>query len=217
MRLLILSVLLGVALAATGVDVSQLVSVSTFNCLKSSGFGDFVVARGYQEGGYPDPNVCSTIANARSAGIPYHDVYLFPCVQCGNGAGQLTDLYNHLLGCGFDYKNGAFGMVWLDIESGGWYSSTSSNQNFFNELVQGCKSVPLVCGVYTNANEWSSLMGSSFCGGANAGLPLWWAYWDGLQNMNAWKPFACWNSANVKQYYGDKTVCSFDVDEDWYA
>ena len=42
--------------------------------------------------GHPDPNAKYSIDSARAAGIEYVDVYMFPCPQCGNAAGQVKDM-----------------------------------------------------------------------------------------------------------------------------
>jgi len=42
--------------------------------------------------GEVDPNASGNIGNARAAGIPYVDVYMFPCPKCGNPSGQVKDM-----------------------------------------------------------------------------------------------------------------------------
>lgn len=90
-----------------GIDVSSSISVDTFNCLKNSGF-DFVIVRAYQSickyayvhimyfticVGSPDHNAPGTIRNARSAGIKYVDVYMFPSPRCSRSATeQVNDM-----------------------------------------------------------------------------------------------------------------------------
>ena len=69
----------GSSTAYYGVDVSALTSSSAFSCLKSSGLGTFSINRGYQSSGKVDSNVCNNLNNAKSAGVAYRDVYLFPC------------------------------------------------------------------------------------------------------------------------------------------
>ena len=41
--------------------------------------------------GSVDPNVVVNIKNARAAGIPYVDVYLFPCPKCAKSASEQVD------------------------------------------------------------------------------------------------------------------------------
>src|SRR3989338_7712327 len=51
-----------------GVDVSQLLSTSSWSCLKGKGYS-FGIPRIYQSTGNPDPNGPQNVANAHSAGI----------------------------------------------------------------------------------------------------------------------------------------------------
>merc|ERR1712173_412497 len=41
--------------------------------------GDFTVTRAWRSYGSFDPNSITNLANAKAAGIPYNDVYMFPC------------------------------------------------------------------------------------------------------------------------------------------
>lgn len=41
--------------------------------------------------GSVDPNAVVNIKNARAAGIPYVDVYLFPCPKCAKSASEQVD------------------------------------------------------------------------------------------------------------------------------
>ena len=61
-----------------GVDVSEVISSSSASCFKNAGL-HFVIPRGYRSTGSVDPNVCTSLKAASSAGISVRDVYLFPC------------------------------------------------------------------------------------------------------------------------------------------
>ena len=76
--------------ATLGVDLSTLTTSTAFKCLKNSGY-EFVIVRGYQSYGQPDPNAIHTIANAREAGFKYIDVYMFPCPKCSKSASQQVE------------------------------------------------------------------------------------------------------------------------------
>jgi len=54
------------------------VSVGTWQCIKNNGYS-FGIPRAYCSYGGVDPNGKQNVNNARAAGIPYVDVYLFPC------------------------------------------------------------------------------------------------------------------------------------------
>ena len=72
-----------------GVDVSQLTSSSSFNCMVNNGYS-FAIVRVYCSSGHTDSNGPSSIANAWAGGMSYVDGYIFPCYSCGNPAGQVS-------------------------------------------------------------------------------------------------------------------------------
>ena len=59
-------------------DHSTLQSVATQQCWKTNGM-TFVIPRAYMSYGAFDTNGRTNVANARAAGIPYVDIYMFPC------------------------------------------------------------------------------------------------------------------------------------------
>lgn len=79
---------LGVALATTGVDVSQLTSSSSWSCAKNYGY-NFACVRVYKSSGAVDSNGPTNINNAWKAGMAHVDGYIFPCYSCGDAAGQV--------------------------------------------------------------------------------------------------------------------------------
>ena len=111
LTLLTLLTLIPCAFAITGVDVSTAVSQKQWTCLQGPGGQgpvEFAVARVYTETGHVDSTGVGSIKAARAAGIKYVDGYIFPCVSCGNPAGQVSAAHS---ACG-----SACGMLWLDIE-----------------------------------------------------------------------------------------------------
>ena len=52
-----------------GVDISSAVGSSTASCLASSTYKSFIIPRGFKSTGSVDTNVCTTLNNAKSAGI----------------------------------------------------------------------------------------------------------------------------------------------------
>ena len=60
-----------------GVDVSQLFSTSTYQCMKSNGY-QFAIIRGYCSFGGLDTHAVQSLTNAKSAGL-ITDIYMFPC------------------------------------------------------------------------------------------------------------------------------------------
>jgi hypothetical protein len=43
-------------------------------------------------------------------------------------------------------------------------------------------------------------------------LPLWYAHYDGKASFSDFSSFGGWKTPYAKQYMGDYTLCSFDVD-----
>jgi hypothetical protein len=69
--------LISQASCTLGVDVSQLFSTATYQCMKSNGY-EFAIIRGYCSYGGPDANVVQGLKNAKAAGL-ITDIYMFPC------------------------------------------------------------------------------------------------------------------------------------------
>lgn len=126
------------------------------------------------------------VRDARAAGIPYVDVYLFPCYRCGNPATQVRDTANSIKG---------YGMIWLDIEvraphgpapaanrqycnrcpvwrarltgrrSWGrvpqgtqyWSSSHTNNRNFISGMISEAEKLGVKLGIYTSKSQWEPI------------------------------------------------------------
>ena len=52
----------------------------------------------------------------------------------------------------------------------------------------------------------------SWCYPEQQGLVLWYAHYDNNPSFSDYTEFGCWSKPNIKQYAGDKYVCSFDWD-----
>jgi len=79
--------------ATYGVDLSTLASSSSYTCLRNNGMS-FAIPRAYCSFGGCDGNINANLANAHAAGMPYVDVYMFPCR--GKSA---TDQVNQMFSC----------------------------------------------------------------------------------------------------------------------
>eukprot|EP01088_Endostelium_zonatum_P001209 TRINITY_DN11507_c0_g1_i1.p1 TRINITY_DN11507_c0_g1~~TRINITY_DN11507_c0_g1_i1.p1 ORF type:complete len:229 (+),score=50.44 TRINITY_DN11507_c0_g1_i1:44-688(+) len=207
--LLVVALSVAVCLGAVGVDVSQFTSESSFQCLNQRGF-NFAIVRGFDSTGRVDPNCVGSIANAWAAGFAHVDVYMFPCYSCGNPAGQMLSLVNHLSNGGARY-----GTIWVDIEGPGtyWGSSTYENTQFIAGLLAEGASSGATIGVYTSKSQWIPITGGATIG-SNA--PLWYAAYDGVQGFGDFVPFGGWNSPAMKQYRGNVASCGTGIDENWY-
>lgn len=59
-------------------------------------------------------------------------------------------------------------------------------------------------------------MGSTSACAKFTSHPLWYAHYDGVQSFSDFTSFGGWTKPAMKQYLGDKTLCSVGVDYDWY-
>lgn len=106
MKLYILAALLLVpSLCVLGVDVSQLFSTSTYQCIKNSGY-QFAIIRGYCSYGGVDAHVVNNLQNAKAAGL-ITDIYMFPCR--GKSASAQVDQMVAAISANL------YGMVWVDV------------------------------------------------------------------------------------------------------
>lgn len=208
----LVAAVIGVATATDGGDVASYYSSATFSCAKTNGW-NFVIVRSYRSFGSPDPNAPNTLAQAKAAGIPYRDVYHFPCYGKVSAAQQIADSYNNVKGAGF-------GMMWLDIETNpsagcGFSSSAANNCQFLKDLIAAGNSHGIKMGIYSSSYMWSSLMGSCTAGASN-NLPLWYAHYDGSRTFSDFKPFGGWTKPAIKQYADHVGICGLNADANWY-
>jgi hypothetical protein len=190
------------AQARLGVDVSTLTSQSSFACMVNAGY-NFAIIRAYRSSGTVDPNAVQSIKNAWAGGMKYVDVYMFPNPQTNNGAQQAKDLVNSLTSV-------KYGMIWVDVEQYNWHSNQATNQKFFADIVTQLTIMGKHFGVYTSKSQWVPIMGSSYTGGKN--YDLWYAHYDGIANFNDFSAFGGWTKPAIKQYNGNKALCSCNVD-----
>ncbi len=91
--------------AVLGVDVSQLFTTATYQCMKSSGY-TFAILRGYCSYGGVDHNVVQGLRNAKAAGL-ITDIYMFPC-RGKSAQAQVDEMF-----AGID--SSLYGMIWIDV------------------------------------------------------------------------------------------------------
>ncbi|KAF2077704.1 hypothetical protein CYY_001021 [Polysphondylium violaceum] len=207
--LLFLSLTLSVAFAALGVDISSGSTIPDLQCFKNKGYTR-AIFRCYQSIGRPDPNCPHNIYNARDAGFSIIDGYIFPCFSCGNPAGQIQSMVKY-------YKsfNANIHTIWIDVEGPGvyWSESQTANRNFFNGLIDGCKSQGLKIGIYTSASQWGPIMGNWDGGKA---YPLWYAHYDNNPSFSDFSPFGGWSTPYMKQFSGNDNECGLGVDKNYF-
>jgi GH25 family lysozyme M1 (1,4-beta-N-acetylmuramidase) len=192
-----------------GVDVSASVSESAFACLEAANL-QFAIVRCYQSLGHVDPACAASVAAAHQGGLKAVHAYMFPCPKCGDPEGQVKTLLTH-----FKENQVNVTRLWLDIEGTAyWPTSATDSQAIYRALVDACTSLGLVCGVYSNQNEWSSIFGSAaFSYGAT--LPLWYAHYDGQPTFDDFIPFGGWGRPTIKQFNDQGAKCGVSYDLNW--
>jgi len=166
----------------------------------------FATVRVYHSYGAPDKSAPASIKSARAAGVEKVDGYLYPCVKCGDPAGQVADALNALEDAGVQ-----IGRLWYDIE-GSWPVHHSENQAFMKGLVDAGVSRGIPAGVYTNWNSWEDIVGSSYDYPSSKGLPVWYPHYDGNPSFSDFQQFGGWDKPMWKQYLGDQTSCNTNLD-----
>ena len=208
---MIFALFIAAAFAATyGVDYSSLVSVSSHQCFKNNGY-TFAIPRCWCSVGSVDSNCVQNCKKAHSGGMSRVDTYFFPCYSCGNIAGQVSTFWNHVVANQMDFTR-----LWMDIE-GTWSSSYSTNQNFFNTMMNQVNSIGIVNGVYCSSYYWSSFFGSGFTYSKASSTPLWYPHYDDWASFGDFSAFGGWSKPTIKQYQGNVNFCSAYVDKNYQA
>lgn len=207
----LLIALIWISQAATGVDLSQRFSKTTFECIKKSGHS-LAVVRGFQSFGAVDPNAVTNLKEAKEAGLTT-DIYMFPCV------GKSASSQASALAAGI--SSSLYGKVWVDVEknpsSGCGWKSASENCAFLESLVSSLKSHGLHVGVYASSYQWETIFGSKSACAKFTGEPLWYAHYDNKASFSDFTAFGGWSKPHMKQYKGDTTLCGAGVDLNYYA
>jgi hypothetical protein len=203
-----------VAAATVGVDVSSAVSESEWKCLQTPGGQgpiEYAIVRVWRSTGSADPAAAATIKAARAAGIKYVDGYIFPCVPCGDPAGQVRKTKEML-----DSAGAAVGMLWYDIERYNWPADKAANRAFVSAMIAEGQKLGVKAGVYAGWNSWTAIVGKEWANASAAGLPNWYAHYDNNPSFDDYEPFGGWTTPSIKQYKGDATSCGVGVDYNWY-
>jgi len=137
------------------------------------------------------------------------DAYIFPCYSCGDPAGQVKRTVNYLQSYQCQYGN-----LWYDIEGPMyWDTDTTANVNFIQAMITQGLAMSQNLGIYTSDSQWSPITGGWT--GASS-YPLWYAHYDNNPSFDDFNSFGGWTQPTIKQYQGDATECSSDVDLDWH-
>ncbi|KAH7684456.1 Protein LYS-6, partial [Aphelenchoides avenae] len=161
------------ALATIGWDGIQRCDVGCFQCLKGNGY-NFFIGRVWMSTGNHDDTGIQNVKDARAAGIPYVDAYIFPCLKsrCAPAKNQVEATINKLREQGAN-----IGMLWLDIERQEWPADMTKNRQYVLDMAAQAEKIGVKVGVYANLNNWKEIVGLDFTGLAK--YPLWYAHYDG--------------------------------------
>ncbi|PAV79102.1 hypothetical protein WR25_03195 isoform A [Diploscapter pachys] len=195
--------------ATLGYDTIDGQTVASFQCMKSHGYV-FYIARAYRSSGVVDSAGIASIGHAWSGGMTDVDAYIFPCASagCPSPQAQVDATVNALKGV-------KFGMIWLDIEVYKWPANHASNQNFILALGKALDGHGIKWGVYSNLNNWSNIVGSTW--DALKDKQLWWARYNGRADLGDFQAFGGWTKPNIHQYSGDASgPCGFKIDQNYY-
>jgi GH25 family lysozyme M1 (1,4-beta-N-acetylmuramidase) len=199
------------SLCVLGVDVSQLFSTATYQCIKNSGY-TFASIRGYCSYGGVDANIVSNLNNARAAGL-ITDIYMFPC-RGKSASAQVDQMVSAIAG-------NLYGMVWIDVETNpssgcGWGADHNGNCAFLTETINRIKSHGKTPGIYASRYMWQTIMGSFTACTSPASQALWYAHYDNSPSFSDFQAFGGWTRPNIKQFQGDTTLCGAGVDKNYY-
>ncbi|GAB1221111.1 hypothetical protein ENUP19_0064G0018 [Entamoeba nuttalli] len=207
MQVFLLCALIFTAFAGYGVDIAEPISVSSINCLRNIGFNSFFIFRCWRSLGSWDPNAKGINNNALSAGFDAHniDAYFYPCISCGDPAGQVNSFWNQVVANDMKFER-----VWFDVE--GYWNDEESNKEFFETMINQQRAIGFKAGIYTNYNNWDQIFGLDYTFKYADEYPLWYAHYDSWDSFGDFTPFGGWSRPTMKQYNGDMTACSHDVD-----
>ena len=201
MKILLYCICLVLLIASThsvlGVDVSQLFSTSTYQCMKNNGY-QFAIIRGYCSFGGMDTHAVQSLTNAKNAGL-ITDIYMFPC-RGKSATSQVDEMVKNIPG-------NLYGMVWVDVEtnpSSGCSWSThdaKSNCDFITEIVNRIKSHGKKVGVYASSYMWQTILGSrTNCPSVASSAQLWYAHYDKSPSFSDYTSIGGWSKPNIKQF-----------------
>jgi len=217
--------------AVYGLDVSERVYQSNFECLMDWGY-QFAVVRVYRSSGVVDTNGPGTINDAWKAGMAAVDGYIFPCYFCGDAAGQIDDTIDYLESSGVKLlkKNetrndliakygkenvgATIGMLWLDVEGldyWSWYPS--NNVQFITEMVDEANARGVTIGFYSSSSQWDPITDDT---SKFSEYPIWYAHYDHSPDFDDYEAFGGWAAPAIKQYDEDGYGCGVSFDKNYY-
>ena len=146
-------------------------------------------------------------------------------LQVAHGEGFETEAYVYLWWGGDTYQRTAAGcelvapfasFLHIDCEDNGNGAPGQplgiASQNIVHKIsrsVQACAQASMPHGIYSGAWWWIPATDNSE---AFRDLPLWAADYDGIADLDVWRPFGGWERPSTKQYQGTTNLCGLAVD-----
>ena len=138
---------------------------------------------------------------------------MFPC-RGKDPQSQVSTLFSTI-------SANLFSTVWIDVETNpssgcSWNGySAASSCDFIMALIKAIEAQGKKAGIYSSYYQWQGIFGSTTACPDAAKAPLWYAHYDKVQAFSDFKAFAGWKTPSLKQFQGDVTICSTDVDQNW--
>ena len=165
----------------------------------------FLAVRCFTSVGIPDPNCKASLMNAKKAKM-ISDIYMVPCIKCGNPAKQAEQAIKNAGGEKYEY-------IWVNVEGTQWNKDKNENRKFLTEIVHSITHLGKHPGIYTSATDWANIMGADW--DAMIEHPLWYVHLDKVESFDDFKPFGGWEAPSVKQYMGHVPLCDGNVNMDY--
>ncbi len=172
--------------------------IDNASCIRASYSSALV--RGYLSTGMVDPNLKSNIAALTAVMVPVN-IYMNPCVKCGNASGQIDAIYNVV---GESHK-----MVGIYVFGDQWGKDKQANKKFLLELVMSVMSHSTLSFIITNKYQWEKIIGEAIMSLILA--PVIYIKVDHKATCDDYDPFGCWTEPVGKKYESDRQVCNMKV------
>uniref|UniRef100_A0A0K0EZ61 Lysozyme n=1 Tax=Strongyloides venezuelensis TaxID=75913 RepID=A0A0K0EZ61_STRVS len=196
---------------AFATDVTGILSVSQFKCIKSNGYSAiFTQIYSALSGGSVDTTGSQNVIYAHQVGLGT-EVYINPAPQSSKPSyTQCEESYNLLKNANINVRT-----IWLKVTNPAlWSSNPSQNINFIQGILTCTRNYGINLGIYTNWYDWYQITASSTAF-QQYNLRLW--YWDvygfgssaeGTKDFSDFRPFGNWIYSSVKQYALTEWFCS---------
>ncbi len=158
------------------------------------------LVRGYVSTGMVDPNLKANIAALTAAKVAAN-IYMNPCVKCGNASGQIDAIFKAI--------DNAQKVVGIYVFGDQWGTDKQANKKFLIELVMSIMSHSTLSFIITNKYQWENIIGEAVMDLILS--PVIYVNIDHKATCDDYDPFGCWTEAFAKKYESDKQLCKQKV------